>query len=407
METPDVKKLVEDGLQAMEDKIVTNITSRVEKAFDKSMKVSMGESEEDKLVKRAGTKDEEHFYALIKSAALGHKDPILDKYEAAVKAVSGMSLASPDGGFPVPVEYATTLNERSLAQEIVRPRALGIPMSNSMIKVPGLNDYDRTDAAKGGNLGQSVPEGSAASSVSKLAFEQITLTPVKIIVDVTTTPELEEDSPHSVPALISRLVPARMAQKLDNLFLLSGTGTGEPEGAIYGDGSTYGNPSLYVQAKDAAQTRATTPITVGNLTNMYTHIKSPESAVWVVTPGMVGALLQLGGTYFLPWSGSGDVANREGALVNRPPMTLLGRPVHVSGKLAALGTTGDIALCNFEDYMVGQRDGMRTATSIHAYWSTDQYAYRFVVRVDGKSGWTATEKLENGWILSPFVVLGV
>ena len=402
-EKVDVKKLVEDGLQSMEDKIVTNITSRIEKSFDKSMKVEMGLSEEDKLVKRAGTKDEEHFYHLVKQAAQGTTDPLLAKYDAAVKAVSGMSLASPDGGFLVPVEYATTLNERSLAQEIVRPRALGIPISNSMVKVPSLNDYDRTDAAKGGNLGQVVPEGSAASAVTKLAFEQITLTPVKIIVDVTTTPELEEDSPHSVPALISRLVPERMAQKLDNLFLRTGTGTGSPQGAFYGDGSTYGNPSLYVCAKAAGQTRATEPIRLQNVLDMYVRLKSTAGACWVVSPQLIANLLGLGGTYFLPWSSQG--ANREGALVGPPPMTLLGLPVHVNGKMAAAGTVGDIGLAEFSQYMVAQRDGMRTATSIHAYWSTDQYAYRFVIRVDGKSGWTAREKLENSFEICPFVTL--
>ena len=86
-------------------------------------------------------------------------------------------------------------------------------------------------------------------------------------------------------------------------------------------------------------------------------------------------------------------------------MTLLGLPLHFNGKMAAAGTVGDLGLADFSQYMVAQRDGMRTATSIHAYWSTDQYAYRFVVRVDGKPGWTATEKLENGFEISPFVIL--
>ena len=394
----DVKKLVEDGLQSMEDKIVTNLTKRIEKSFDKSMQVVITKSEEEKLLERAGTKDETQFYGLVKQAAVGRKDPLLDKYEAAIKAVSGMSLASPDGGFLVPVEYATTLNERSLAQEIVRPRAMGVPMSNSMIKINGLNDYDRTDAAKGGNLGQSVPEGSAASAVTKLAFEQISLTPVKIIVDVTTTPELEEDSPTSVPALISRLVPERMAQKLDNYFLVNGNGTAQPLGAFNAL-----NPSLYTVAKVGGQTRATEPIRLANILSMYERLKNRAGACWVISPGLLSWLLGLGGTYFLPWSTGGG--GRDGALVGPAPGTLLGLPLYINGKMSAAGTLGDIGLADFSQYMVGQRDGMRTATSIHAYWSTDQFAYRFVVRVDGKPGWTSTEKLENSFEVSPFITL--
>jgi len=395
---PDLKKLVEEGLQKMEDKIVTQLTGRIEKSFDKSMQVVVTKSEEEKLLAKGGTNDEAHFYHLVKQAANGTVDALLSKYEAAVKAVSGMSTASPDGGFLIPVEYANTLNERSLAQEIVRPRALGIPISNSMVKVPGLNDYDRTDAAKGGNLGQVVPEGSAASAVSKLAFEQITLQPVKIIVDVTTTPELEEDSPQSIPALVSRLVPARMAQKLDNYFLRTGNGTGMPLGAF----STL-NPALYTVAKVGGQTRSTEPIRLANLVSMYERLKSTNGACWVASPGLLSWLLSLGGTYFLPWSTGGT--GRDGALVGAPPMTLLGLPIYFNGKMAAAGTVGDIGLADFSQYMVAQRDGMRTATSIHAYWSTDQYAYRFVVRVDGKPGWTATEKLENSFEVSPFVIL--
>lgn len=378
-----VEKAVADAVKATVDAIKENA---------KSVTIMTKSAPADKVVLTGGFECEEHFYNDIKQAAVGSKSALLSQYEVAMKAVHGMSLTSADGGFTVPVEYAKGLNERSLALEVMRPGALAIPMGASTMKVTGLDDYDRTDAAKGGNLGTVVAEGGATPNITKLAFEQITLTPVKIMVDVSTTPELEEDSQESIPTLINAKVPARMAQKIDS-YLLKGSGSGQPLGAFHAS-----NAARKLVAKAAAQTRATTPIVLQNITDMWAAAKAPENSVWVASRSMLSYLMSLGGTYFLPYS-------TNNSLVGPPPMTLLGRPLYFNGKMAAAGTVGDIGLVDRSQYMVGQRGGIRTATSIHVYWSTDEYAYRFVIRLDGKPGWSAVETLENGETISPFVTL--
>lgn len=232
-----------DELGAVEKAFADKIQQAVEAATKKTLEtirksvkgvnIQMGDSEEDKLARTGGYPCEEAFYIDVKQAAHGRATQSWDKYLVATKAVHGMAIATPaDGGYLVPVEYATTLNERSLALEIMRPGALDIPMGASSIKVNGLDDYDRTDAAKGGQLGTVTAEGGTSPAITKLAFEQLTLTPVKIMVDCSTTPELEEDSPQSVPALINRIVPARMSQKIDQ-YLLTGSGASQPLGAFH------------------------------------------------------------------------------------------------------------------------------------------------------------------------------
>ena len=387
---------VEKAFAAKIEEAVEAATKRTLEVVRKSVKganIVMGASEEDKLVATGGFKSEEHFYNDIKQAANGRKSELLAKYDVSEKAVHGMAVATPaDGGFLVPVEYGTSLNERSLALEIMRPRAFNVPMGASSIKLNGLDDYDRTDAAKGGHLGTVTAEGGTTPTITKLAFEQITLTPIKIMVDVATTPELEEDSPQSVPALINRIVPARMSQKIDQ-DLMTGSGASQPLGAFHAS-----NAARKLVAKAAGQTRATTPIVLANVTDMYCAAKNPDRCVWVTGPAMLSYLMQLGSTYFLPFSNANNI-------VGPPPMTLFGRPLFLCGKLAAAGTVGDIGFVDPAEYYVGQRGGVRTATSIHVLWSTDEFAYRFVVRVDGKPGWSAVETLENGETVSPFVTL--
>jgi HK97 family phage major capsid protein len=392
-----------DELGAVEKAFADKIQQAVEAATKKTLEtirksvkgvnIQMGDSEEDKLARTGGYPCEEAFYIDVKQAAHGRATQSWDKYLVATKAVHGMAIATPaDGGYLVPVEYATTLNERSLALEIMRPGALDIPMGASSIKVNGLDDYDRTDAAKGGQLGTVTAEGGTSPAITKLAFEQLTLTPVKIMVDCSTTPELEEDSPQSVPALINRIVPARMSQKIDQ-YLLTGSGASQPLGAFHAS-----NAARKLVAKAAGQTRATTPIVLQNVTDMFCAAKDPASCVWVTGQAMLSYLLQLGSTYFLPFSNGNNI-------VGPPPMTLFGRPLFLTGKLAAAGTVGDIGFVNRSQYMVGQRGGIRTASSIHVYWSTDEYCYRFVIRLDGKPGWSAVETLENSETISPFVTL--
>jgi len=84
----------------------------------------------------------------------------------------------------------------------------------------------------------------------------------------------------------------------------------------------------------------------------------------------------------------------------------LGRPVIPVEYCATLGTPGDFILADFSQYVLGEKGGIQTASSIHVRFINDEMTYRFVMRVDGQSLWKKPLTPKNGTnTYSPFVVL--
>jgi HK97 family phage major capsid protein len=86
---------------------------------------------------------------------------------------------------------------------------------------------------------------------------------------------------------------------------------------------------------------------------------------------------------------------------------LYGRPIITTEFNAALNTTGDIAFADMTQYLMWEKGGIEEAKSIHVYFLSDETAFRFVYRVDGKSSVnTALTPLKGSTTTSPYVVLG-
>jgi HK97 family phage major capsid protein len=72
---------------------------------------------------------------------------------------------------------------------------------------------------------------------------------------------------------------------------------------------------------------------------------------------------------------------------------------------ATLGTVGDIVLADMSQYAMIEKD-VQAASSIHVQFITDQVAYRFVFRADGRPKIAAPlTPYKGSGTLSPFVTL--
>ncbi len=101
------------------------------------------------------------------------------------------------------------------------------------------------------------------------------------------------------------------------------------------------------------------------------------------------------------------IANIPGQnAANAMPMQIFGRPLVISEKMQTLGTKGDIALCDFSYYIIGDRMDMTIAASTERYFEKDQTGFRVIERLDGAPWIDSALTAYNGTdTLSAFVCI--
>jgi HK97 family phage major capsid protein len=83
--------------------------------------------------------------------------------------------------------------------------------------------------------------------------------------------------------------------------------------------------------------------------------------------------------------GSNAVYLPPGGMSAKPYGSLMGRPVIPIEQCQTLGTAGDIWFASWGDYFYCDKGPMKTASSIHVKFTTDQMTFRFVFRCDGQT----------------------
>ena len=96
-----------------------------------------------------------------------------------------------------------------------------------------------------------------------------------------------------------------------------------------------------------------------------------------------------------------------GGLSSQPYGTLFGRPVIPIEQCQTLGDKGDIILADMSQYILADKGGVQSASSIHVRFVNDESVFRFVYRVAGQPIWHSALTPFTGAAntLSPFVTL--
>jgi HK97 family phage major capsid protein len=233
----------------------------------------------------------------------------------------------------------------------------------------------------------------AEKTDSHPTFRQIELSLNKIIGLVYATDELLQDA-QALQGYIMSVLPEELTVGVENA-IYNGTGAGQPLGIL-------GAPCLVTQAAEAGQAAAT--IVSENIINMWSRRwVGARDYVWCINQDVGPQLHQLnlgvgtGGQ--LTWM-------PPGGLSGAPYGTLLGRPVLELEQCPTLGTVGDIALCAWSEYLMIEKGGMQSASSIHVRFIFDETVFRFVYRCDGQPAWNLPLTPMNSTVTQgPFVVL--
>lgn len=308
-------------------------------------------------------------------------------------AAAGQQKGIPsDGGFSVPESLAFEVLDGALELEIVRPRCRVVGMETETRTVWTFDDSSHADGELFGGLAGVWMAEADELSLKTSKLRQIKLTAKKLGFLCAASNELLTDAPGYETEFTARMSQT-IGWNLDRTFLISGTGSGQPL-SVLNDGATI------TVDKESGQSAAT--IEYANLVKMFArlHPGSLGNSVWICTSTAIPQLLQM--TISVGTGGSFIPLMTETAGQFR----ILTRPVVFTEKLNTLGTLGDIMLVDLSQYVVGvMREGLRMDKSGHVYFTTDQSAFRVILRTDGRGVWKSAFTPVNGSSLSWAVTL--
>ncbi len=308
------------------------------------------------------------------------------------RAASGLNETTPsDGGFLVQQDFVTELLKRTYETGILASKVKKIPISTNAngMKINAIDEDSRANGSRWGGV-QTYWEGEADElTASKPKFRQMELSLKKLTGLCYATDELLQDAA-ALEAVIRQAFAEEFGFKIDDA-ILSGSGEGEPLGIL-------NSGAIVTVAKEASQTDT---ITVENLIKMWNRLwsRSRANAVWYINQELEPYLYTLK-------IGDKPVYIPAGGLSEKPYGTLFGRPVVPIEQCSAAGEVGDIILADIGQYLLIDKGGVKSASSVHVRFLYDENVFRFIYRVDGKPIWTKPlTPYKGSATVSPFVTL--
>jgi HK97 family phage major capsid protein len=326
----------------------------------------------------------------------GTKDVRLKAYEQRIAKelrATGASEAVPsDGGFMLQPEYSNEFLSKTweVGQLLNKCRKVSLSPQNNSLKIPGVDEASRAEGSRYGGVRAYWADEAAQMTSSFPKLELITLTPNKLTGLCYLTDELLQDAP-ALEAYMKDAFADEFAAKIDD-EIYQGDGSGKPSGVL--------NANCVVSiTKETGQ--ASTTIVLENLTKAFARFwpKGRQNGVWVANQDTIPQLM----TLVLPVGTGGSSVMLVNAK-DSPVFTIFGMPVLFHESASTLGTAGDIMLCDFSQYMIVDKGGMQSASSIHLKFDYNEIAFRFIYRIDGQPRWTTAVTPLNGTnTISPFI----
>lgn len=313
------------------------------------------------------------------------------------KAITGMgTIVNTDGGYLVPEDFSTALLTQVAEQAVIVPRTAVIPINNT-IKLPYIDDFDKSVSWFGGVTVAWGSEGGTLSA-SKLAIKQVDLHLNKVHALCYVTDELMDDSAIALGTYLNMAAGISLAKEHDEM-VINGSGAGQPLGIV--------NAACCISvAKTSGQTAAT--ITNANILKMWMRQVNPANCVWLINRDCLEQIY----TMSVDGSGASPIMISTNAIKggSQPLVeTIYGRPIIWSEHQQTLGTVGDIMCVDLSAYLTVVKAGqsrIKTASSIHVAFTTDQIAFKFTMRVDGQPWWYKARTVKHGSnTVSPFIKL--
>lgn len=297
------------------------------------------------------------------------------------------TFSDPYGGFTIPTAFEPDMFSLEPAEDEAADRVTRLPMDQPTVKFPARVDKDHSNSVTGGFQVYRRAEADTVQP-SRMQVEQIQYNAEPLMGLAYATEELLTDSPSSFAAMIEQGFEDEFTSKLiEERF--HGTGAGQFAGVLNA-ACTLGedrDSSNEISGNDVIQMRM----------QAYRY----GQCIWMANQDTYKQLL----TAHVSLTNE-DIAVFSPADSADGQSMVWGRPVYFNEYLPSLGTTGDLVLCNWSEYLEGLYQQPETESSIHVRFDTNERAFRMVARNDGAPWWSSSLTPKRGDNnLSPFVVL--
>jgi len=314
--------------------------------------------------------------------SLSMNDPHFDS-----RAIQSMGEGTA-GGYMVPTRLMPELRKIAIQAALIRPRARVISAGDppdAEITLPVLN---QSSSGTGGVTVVHEGEGDTMAGTS-FALKEVALHPHQISGYIDVTDKLLQNWVACAQFVEDQLKDALTVT--EDTDFLSGNGVNKAKGI------TNQNCAITVTRNTASS------IVYADIRKMVPYVLRRNGAqpIWFLSPSGLESLLALadpgsaGTLIFQP-------SAREGI-----PFTLMGMPLIINERGAAVGSKGDLMLLNLAYYLIKDGSGPFIAASPHVNFKSNKTCIRLVWNVDGDSWVQDKFPLEgdSSHYLSPFVIL--
>jgi len=329
--------------------------------------------------------------AAVIRASQGRRDPRLAIADAEGRAATGLGeTVAADGGFLVQQDFSSDLLKRAYQTGALASRVNRIPVSanSNGLKMNAIAETTRVTGSRYGGIQVYWAAEADTVTATKPKFRQMELSLKKLMGLCYLTDELVQDSA-ALESVVTQAFAEEFGFILDDA-IFQGSGSGQPLGF------------MNCGCKVSVTRNTGSHVKFADIVNMYSRLWAPSrsKAVWVINQDVEPDLFSMTlGDYAPAYMPPGGLSGAQYG-------TIFGRPVIAIEQCQTLGTAGDIALMDLSQYVMIEKGGVNTASSVHVKFLYDEAVLRFTYRCDGQPVWNSTLTPYKGSnTQSPFIVL--
>jgi len=330
--------------------------------------------------------------SVIRSGTPGN---LTDKRLLEMRAPTDLGETFPGaGGFLVQQDFSMALlaGANIVSQLVPRVRKMEIGPGSNGISLPMVAESTRVTNRFGGILAYWIDE-AAHKTHSHPEFRMLKLYLKKLIGLIYLTDEIMEDV-SALESYVTQCFASEFAFRLDSA-IIRGNGAADPLGILNAP-ALVTVPAVVGQAIDTVVSE--------NIMAMRARMPYPSrrTAVWLINQEIEPQLHRMSLAV-----GTGGISTYMpmGGLSSAPYDTLYGAPILPLEQCSAIGNVGDVIYADLDQYLMIQKGGIQSASSIHVNFEHDETVLRFVLRCDGQPIPNTAVTPEHGVALSPFVTL--